>query len=141
MQNPLGVRVGYRFEKKAVLAPNKFLSLCEMIILTPQRAFGKTPAIVFIGRKVFDVIDTIGDSVRPFMRGVITDKVCATGGDGLSPGFGILDELAFFIGVDFIANEAGNHIISPHDVRMIIEGGRDGCFALSRSIYFLKSFL
>src|SRR5262245_27183229 len=103
------MRSGDAFEKNTVLLQDEPLALREFIVLLAQGIGGKAGAIGLVGRKTFDVVDTVGGCRGPLVRSEIAYEIRAAARYRLAPAAGIFRKSLLLEGVDFIADETGDH--------------------------------
>lgn len=97
------------FQEGAILAQEEPFGLGKGVVFLPQWISGEAGAVRFVFRKVFNIVDAVGEGARSFVWGKVSDQVSASAGDRLTPVAGVGFELGFLGRVDLVADDAGEH--------------------------------
>src|SRR5687767_3827075 len=102
------MRRGGEFQEDAILLEDEAPFPGEFIVGFAERVILEPFAIGFVCGEAVYVVDAVSDVRGTLMRGEIADHVGAAAGDRLSPIARVFLEIRFGVGVDLVADEAGD---------------------------------
>ncbi|MEX1250145.1 MAG: hypothetical protein WEA77_03005 [Hyphomonas sp.] len=100
---------GGKLEEQAVLAAQELFALGEGVVLAADGVFGEQGLAGLAGGERGERVDAAGSGGGAFVRGEIADQVCAAAENRLASLAGIMAEGVLLEGIDFVADEAGDH--------------------------------
>src|SRR3546814_16189914 len=114
------MRGGGECQEGPVLAADELLLPSERVMRAASRVVPQTRAIGLVRRQAADRVDAVGKGARPLVRREIADQIRAAPRDRLPPVARILLECGHLVGVDLVADEAGDHREPPLSASYVI---------------------